>query len=139
MLHLYEKWFYKNSMLEVVPCYTYLGAYFTSKLCWANMTDVLCKYVYLCHVYIVILYATCIQLYCMSCVYSYIVCHVYIVILYVTCTQLYCMSRVYSYIVCHVYIVILYVRCIQLYCMSHLYSYIVCFVWQRMLCTILHK
>ena len=43
MLHLYEKWFYKNSMLEVVPCYTYLGAYFTSKLCWANMTDVLCK------------------------------------------------------------------------------------------------
>ena len=60
-----------------------------------------------CHVYIVILYVTCIQLYCMSRVYSYIVCHVYIVILHVTCIQLYCMSRVYSYIVCHVYIVIL--------------------------------
>ena len=30
-------------MLEVGPCYKYLGAYFTSKLCWAKMIGVLCK------------------------------------------------------------------------------------------------
>ena len=32
-LRPYEKWYYKNDMLEVVPCYKYLDAYFTSKMC----------------------------------------------------------------------------------------------------------
>ena len=42
-LRRYEKWYYKNSMLEAVPCYKYLDAYFTSKMCWANMIVVFFK------------------------------------------------------------------------------------------------
>ena len=35
----YEKWYHKNSMLDVVPCYKYLGVSFTWKLCWADMIE----------------------------------------------------------------------------------------------------
>ena len=42
-IRAYERWYYKNTQLEVVPFYKYLGAYFTPKLSWSLTRETLAK------------------------------------------------------------------------------------------------
>ena len=36
-----EKWYYNNNVIDIVPCYKYLGVYFTSTMSWSKTHTVL--------------------------------------------------------------------------------------------------